>query len=502
MTSPDAGAALPAADEVARLVSRLRASSATFNALLQRYGQVSPALRHHGLIQWTAGEIGDAVESFRAALRLTPDDADLWRDLAGTEDAAGRPAEALTAVGMALHHRPDDARSWLLCAGLRDRAGAQGEAEAAFRRAIALDPGLGDAHFGLGLIHFSRRRMDEAVASFRAAVEAGHADALGFTALGHALYLAGGFADSASAFERAGRCAPLDIGARRRHARALTYARMIEGDPGRAMAGYAELAGADAEDPALVLRDAFSVLSGFGHPEAATAVGRLRLAQDPDDAVQRYLLGAVSGEALTRAPVDYVERHFDGFAETFDEKLVEVLHYRAPEDMARLIAGTGRGFDDLLDLGCGTGLAAAHLARFGGRLTGVDLSRGMLDEAAKRGVYAELVKAEAIDFLRLHPAGFDLVFAADVLIYFGDLAPFVEGAARAVRAGGLLVLSAETAEVEAFRLLPSGRFAHSAAYIERLAERHFTVLAREATTLRLEAARPAAGLFLVLERRA
>lgn len=267
------------------------------------------------------------------------------------------------------------------------------------------------------------------------------------------------------------------------------------------MAGYAELAGADAEDPALVLRDAFSVLSGFGHPEAATAVGRLRLARDPGDAVQRYLLGAVSGEALTRAPLDYVERHFDGFAETFDEKLVDVLHYRAPEDMARLIAGTGRRFDDLLDLGCGTGLAAAHLARFGGRLTGVDLSRGMLDVAARRGAYAELVKAEAIDFLRLHPAGFDLVFAADLLIYFGDLRPFVEGAARAARRGGLLVLSAETAEVEAFRLLPSGRFAHSAAYIERLAAPHFTVLAREVATLRLEAARPAAGVLMVLERR-
>ncbi len=501
MMSPEAAAALPDADEVARLAARLQASSPTFDALLRRYGEIPPALRHHGLIQWNAGDVEGAIVAFRAALRLTPEDADMWRDLAGTEDAAGRPAEAGRAVAMALCHRPDDARSWLLSAGLHDRAGAQGEAEAAFRRAVALDPGLGDAHFGLGLIHFSRRRMDEAVASLRAATETGHATALGFTALGHALYLAGGFADSAAAFERAGRFAPPDTGARRRHARALTYARMIAGNPEHAMAGYAELAGADAEDLALVLRDAFSVLSGFGHPEAAAAVGRLRLARDPGDAVQRYLLDAVTGEALTRAPLDYVESHFDGFADTFDEKLVDVLHYTAPGDMARLIAGTGRRFDDALDLGCGTGLAAVHLAAFGGQLTGVDLSRGMLDEAAKRGAYAELVKAEAIDFLRSHPAGFDLVFAADLLIYFGDLGPFFESAARAARPGGLLVLSAETAEVDAFRLLPSGRFAHSDAYIERLAEPHFSVLAREVTTLRLEAARPAAGILMVLERR-
>ena len=71
----------------------------------------------------------------------------------------------------------------------------------------------------------------------------------------------------------------------------------------------------------------------------------------------------------------------------------------------------------------------------------------------------------------------------------------------AVRPRGLLTLSTETAEVERFKLQPSGRFAHAVPYVERLAEPHFAVLAREATTLRLEAARPAAGILMVLERR-
>jgi predicted TPR repeat methyltransferase len=69
------------------------------------------------------------------------------------------------------------------------------------------------------------------------------------------------------------------------------------------------------------------MFSAYGMHEAAAAIGQLRLETEPDDPVQRYLLDAVDGQAHDRAPAAYVEAHFDGFAEGFDSKLVDILGY-------------------------------------------------------------------------------------------------------------------------------------------------------------------------------
>jgi SAM-dependent methyltransferase len=65
----------------------------------------------------------------------------------------------------------------------------------------------------------------------------------------------------------------------------------------------------------------------------------------------------------------------------------------------------------ILDLGCGTGRHSVGLAERGYRVTGVDLSPGMLARAAERaaavGAAVEWVHANAADFVR--PEAFDLV---------------------------------------------------------------------------------------------
>lgn len=492
---------LPSPAEVDALLGRLRERSPEAQALLARYGRDAPALRHYGLLQWQAGRIAEAVEAFRAALTSAADDADLWRDLAGAYDGAGSPALAGLCVEGSIALKPDHARSWLMLAGLKSRTALHREAEHAFGRALQLDPALGEAHFGLGLLHFAERRLEAAVASLEAAVANGYANATGFAALGHVLYLSGSFTACAAAFAAAAGQAVLDAGSRRKYAMARTLTTIIEGRLDEAWAAYPALAGPGGQSPAEAQYDAFSILSAYGHREAAVAVGRLRLAQNPDDAAQRYLLDALEGRALARAPADYLESHFDGFAGTFDQKLVDVLQYDAPAQMARMVAPLRAGFSQTLDLGCGTGLAASHLAAMSGRLTGVDLSGRMLDQASRRGLYGELVKAEALEFLAGQPARFDLVFAADVLIYFGDLREFYDRVAASLRPGGLFAASIETMPEGAYAVLPSGRFAHAIDYAERIAAPRFEVMARQAVTLRLEAGRPAPGLLMVLELR-
>jgi predicted TPR repeat methyltransferase len=133
-------------------------------------------------------------------------------------------------------------------------------------------------------------------------------------------------------------------------------------------------------------------------------------------------------------------------------------------------------------------------------MTGVDISGRMLEEAAKRGLYTDLLKAEALEFLAVHPARFDLIFAADVLVYFGDLAPLFAAVARSIPPGGIFAASVEINEENDFEILPSGRFAHCTRYLERLAKSNFKIRAKERAAIGLEASQPVEGLFLVLER--
>jgi predicted TPR repeat methyltransferase len=191
------------------------------------------------------------------------------------------------------------------------------------------------------------------------------------------------------------------------------------------------------------LRTAFALFSAYGMHEAAATVGHLRLEGQPDDPVQRYLLDAVGGQTHDRAPAAYVEAHFDEFAAGFDSKLVDILGYKVPQQLADMVASCRPTLATILDLGCGTGLAAEPLGRFGARLTGIDLSEKMLAIATRRNAYHDLIKADVVSYLADSPRSFDLVFAADLLIYLGRLEELIGLIARVLPAGGLFAASIE-----------------------------------------------------------
>lgn len=492
---------LPDVSATMVLVADLQASLPEFGLMIDHFGHAAPALRQLGLIQWEKGRFDVAAEAFAAALSLMPEDPDLWRDLASVYSALDHDEQALASVQMSLELDPKNAQSWQVLAGVADRLDEAETAEGAYRRTIALNPKAAAAHLGLGLLLFKRKSYEEALAAVQASVELDRINGLAHYALGHLFFIASDFANCARAFDEASRLTlPLDPPTRQKRARALTYQAMIEGRIQEALQDYPAIAGEDSEDLNIIVRDAFSVLSASGHLEAAAEVGRMCLAEKPDDPVRRYLLDAVTGQTMTVAPTDYIENYFDQFAPQFDSKLVETLQYNAPIRMVKLLANHRAHFNWMLDLGCGTGLAAAELLPFGETLVGVDLSAGMLAEAAKRGGYSELVKSEAIAYLEATPNRFDLIFAADSLIYFGDLGPLFRAAAGAMVQGGLFALSIEAAAGENFTLLPSGRFAHSLDYLKAKAA-DFVVLDAVEGDIRLEAGRPVPGLYVVMERR-
>lgn len=376
--------------------------------------------------------------------------------------------------------------------------GRSQEAEIGFRAVLAAEPDHAEALFGLGLTLMTARRFNEAVPPLRDATASPAAEAVWLVCLGQALYLTGDFSGAVEAFDRATCQGPLPANADQVRARAAALAGIINGV---VIEDALSLYSADPEEELSVAREAFAVFSAFDQLDAARSIGAWLAQRQPDDAVHAYAMRVLTDASVSRAPADYVAAKFDGFADQFDHQLVTLLDYQAPSLLAGMVARHATKFPEILDLGCGTGLAAEPFARFGARLTGVDLSGGMLAKAAERNAYDCLVQADIVDFLRERGEAFDLVLAADVLIYLGDLAPLFEALGPVVRPGGLFVFSVEVGD-DGWTVLPSGRFAHADAYLRDLATPDFEILEHEVTDLRREGAGVARGGLYVMRRKA
>lgn len=300
--------------------------------------------------------------------------------------------------------------------------------------------------------------------------------------------------------------------------RRCDYARMLDegGEPGPA---------AELMEQALKLAPqwpaGWSQLADYrqkaGDADGAVKALRRVLALDPDDMfgarLRLALLGAV--EIPDQPPSRYVEALFDDYAGRFDTALVERLDYRVPEKLLALLlrtAGAQARFSCAVDLGCGTGLFGMQVRQRASRLEGFDLSHNMLAKARDKALYDRLAHADLslpADLCGLFsadmPAGrADLVSAADVMIYLGNLENVFALAARLAAPGGLFAFSVEDSfAAQGFSLAPSLRYVHSQAYVEALLARcGFAVLARQRVTLRKDGGKAVAGILFVAAKQA
>ncbi|BDV34137.1 methyltransferase domain-containing protein [Methylocystis iwaonis] len=477
------------------------------NAGLPAASPIDPAaweaanLRRQGLSLWAVGALVEATELLESAARLAPADARILSDFGSLLYATGRPAEAVHYLSTSLRIDPAHPQTWLMLANAAHALGDMNVAEQAFLAALDIAPNLPGAVTGLGLLHFELRRFESAerLLSAVASDQAATGPAI-YACLGEAQRMLGQFSQARESFQKAAAGFPLEAGIQRKYARVALVAAAIDEPVEAALRVYETAAGDHAEDVETVLRDAFQMLCGFGHEAGAIRLAEALLDLAPEDRVIRYHLDALQGTAHARAPDAYLTACFDKFAPNFETQLIDVLGYSLPATCEKLLSETGRRFGKVLDLGCGTGLAAPFLARLGEELTGVDISAGMLEKAEERGLYHRLVESEAIAFLAADDARFDLVTALDVLVYFGDLSTLFEQTAQRLTPGGLFVTSFETGEGADYRLRPCGRFAHAPDYVAAVAGTRFETLTRVATTLRLEASAPVAGEVVVLRR--
>jgi predicted TPR repeat methyltransferase len=408
-----------------------------------------------------------------------------------------RLVEADVVYGQILEVAPDHPVALHYAGVLANQVGRRDDAVALIERSLALVSDRADWYSNLGVVQQDAGRFDEAIAAYHRAIELDPSHANAYSNLGVLLRATGKPAEAEEAYRTAIRLNPEHIDAYTNLGVLLNGLKRSE----EAVACYCKVITLRPKH-----REARRLLAlahcTLGEVDRAIQIFTEWLEEEPDDPIPRHMLSACTGRDIpSRASDGYVERTFDSFAESFESKLAK-LSYRAPSLVSAMLDDSGieaaKGLD-VLDAGCGTGLCGPLIARYARRLTGIDLSSGMLAQAKEKRIYDELLQVELTAYLRDHPGAFDIIVSADTLVYFGALEEVTAAAAAALRPGGVFVFTLERAVadgVSEFRLELHGRYTHADAYVERLLAEAGLLPEIAHAELRMESAVPVAGLVV------
>jgi predicted TPR repeat methyltransferase len=379
-------------------------------------------------------------------------------------------------------------------------AGDLAAAEGLFRSVLEEEPGHFGATHRLGLLALQAGRLEEAADYLTVAVRLRPGSAAAQHNLGLALRLQGLSDPALACFRQAVALQPdnaefqgnlaASLAAAGHTSEAVTrYQEALRLNPQRPRphnnlgALYAEQGRlADAEvcfrralqlqpDHAEALFNLTNALAELGRLSEAAACSSRLLELRPDDPTARFLHAALTGsDRPATMPRGMVTALFDRYAPLFDDHLSQRVDYRGPQLLRATVAeDTAAPGLDILDLGCGTGLCGRAFRDLARTLTGVDLSANMLAHARTCAVYDHLIQGDLVEVLRAARAAYDLILAADVFIYVGDLAPVFAAVSVALRAGGRFAFVVEADDGTDYVLRPTRRYAHSPEYIGALA---------------------------------
>jgi predicted TPR repeat methyltransferase len=421
--------------------------------------QFAVALSHH-----KAGRLAEAERLYRQICAVDPDNVGSLHYLGVLAGQVGRNDLAIDLIGRAVALNPDYAEAHCNLGRALAMQRRPSDAMIHFQRAVALKPNYTEAQIGLGNLLKEQGKFSEAAASYERVLALRPDYAEAHHNLGTVHSAQGNLTAAMSCFERA---------------------LVLRPDNPEAWLGRAQ------------------TLQRLSRPEEAIVAYRNALAKGGDPEVIIYHLASLGAEAAPpAAPKQVVAEGFDQHADRYDQHVLGALKYQTPDllfdAMTRFTASRDL---DILDLGCGTGLFGARLHPRARRLIGVDISSKMLIVAQQRQIYDNLVCSELIEFLQTQVEKFDLVGAADVFVYIGDLSGVFHGVRSALRDGGLFGFSVEISEEQEFALQGNLKYAHSDAYIRRLAKDHgFVVETIDPQVIRQNGGIDVVGFLAVLRR--
>ncbi|MFW5967233.1 MAG: class I SAM-dependent methyltransferase [Persicimonas sp.] len=128
--------------------------------------------------------------------------------------------------------------------------------------------------------------------------------------------------------------------------------------------------------------------------------------------------------------------YYDEFADWYERERDRGYHAMIDELEADLLADY---VDDkrVLEVGCGTGLILDRVAARAEHAVGIDISKGMLDRAAARGLEVAQADLTAMPFA---DESFDVVYSFKVLAHIKEIDRALEEMSRVTRRGGYLLL--------------------------------------------------------------
>jgi SAM-dependent methyltransferase len=159
---------------------------------------------------------------------------------------------------------------------------------------------------------------------------------------------------------------------------------------------------------------------------------------------------------------------FSEFAESAAPGVIELL----------LRQGIREGL--VVDVGCGSGVLARELTRAGFDVLGVDASPSMI-ELARNTAPAARFEVASLDEVQLPPC--DAIAATGEVLNYGDARAFLPRAARALRAGGLLLF--DVAEHGAYPSYAERRFDGDDWAVIAIGESGGSTLMRRVQTFRM-----------------
>ena len=507
---------------------KLRAAEELYRAVLEENESDFDCLHNLGLLHAQEGRFADAVGLLRAGARQDPRSVEVHNNLANVLAILERHDEAVAGFRIAIALKPDFAEAHNNLGNALAAQGRTDEAIGHYAQALALRPDYADAHVNLGNIFSEQDRLGEAVAHYKQALAVSPSVAETHCRLGDALKKQGSAGEATACYRRGLALRPTFAEAHsklgtvlldQREGAAATacFERALALEPGLAEAwlglGHVfdrafrpdDALAAYAKAPGLA--EAWlgraRILKRLSRPDEAIVAYRQALARGGDAEFIRFFLASLGAEsAPVAAPKRLISTTYDQHSDQYDRHMVGTLKYQIPEFLLDATARAVPSRDlDILDLGCGTGLLGARFHPLAGTLTGVDISSNMLEIARQRQIYDNLVCSELIEFLQRQTAEFDLALAADVFVYIGDLSGVFQGVRAALRDGGVFGFSVEAGESQDFALRSTLRYAHSAAYLRRLAQAHgFVVETIESRPLRREDGNDVVGHLAVLRR--
>jgi len=452
-----------------------------------------------------AGDLPKAVQLYQAILEEQPSNFDALYGLGIARLQEGNLEESLFAVRAALRINATFADGWCVEGMLLARLNRAEEALACFNAALALKPDFAEAlsRRAAALAQFDRR--EEALVSIDHMLKLRPEAAAAWNNRGGLLVSLERAEAALQSFEKALDLQPDFIEAQSNKAAILLQLQRFD-DALHAVNAALAL----QPNHAVSWNTRGNILSELKRYDEAVASydKALKLAPDLVPAADNRELALFELGRLQRCPPAYIRDLFDEFSRDYDRKMLETLDYSAHLHLQtlayRTLPPTRTGWR-ILDLGSGTGLVGHAFKDFarGGRLDGVDLSPRMIEAARARAIYYDLIAGDIETILHAVGRTYDLILAADTMIYFGELATILGGVAKRLESGGFFLFAVEAKDGEGWEQTEAKRFRHSEPYLRAAAARaQLSFVESFSCILRREGSEPVKGFAVALQQRA